>query len=154
MNQTPLDTLIGLVRDARDGAARLLAGERHSERQLAEQLAMLEQYRNEYWERLHEHMRGGMDAVRLQDYQGFLASLDNAIVQATKAIGEQKQRVSLRQQQWQQEQRRLTSYDALSQRRHAALRLQEARCEQRRNDEFTTNRVARRGTTPLLEEQP
>ncbi|MFA5677508.1 MAG: flagellar export protein FliJ [Pseudomonas sp.] len=152
MNQTPLDTLIDLAREARDGAARLLAGERHGERQLADQLALLESYRNEYRERLHEQMRSGMDSLRLQDYQGFLVSLDNAIIQAGSAMGEQRQRVTLRQQQWQQEQRRLTSYDTLAQRRNAERRREEARREQRDNDEFTTNTVARRSATRSLEQ--
>ncbi|MDX5377884.1 MAG: flagellar export protein FliJ [Halomonas sp.] len=138
-----LAMLSELARDARDQAGRLLAGERQSERQVAAQLESLNRYRLEYSERLQQAMREGIDPASMHNYQQFLASLDAALQRARKALDAQQQRVEQTQQQWQQEQKRLSAYDTLVSRRDAERQRQEDRREQRISDEMATGRLLR-----------
>ncbi|MBW6391419.1 flagellar export protein FliJ [Billgrantia antri] len=138
-----LAMLSELARDARNQAGRLLAGERQSERQVAAQLESLNRYRLEYAERLQQAMREGIDPASMHNYQQFLASLDAALQRARKALDAQQQRVEQTQQQWQQEQKRLSAYDTLVSRRDAERQRQEDRREQRISDEMATGRLLR-----------
>ncbi|WP_163559781.1 flagellar export protein FliJ [Halomonas sp. NO4] len=138
-----LDMLSELARNARDQAGQALAGERQSEQQVNAQLESLTRYRHEYAVRLQQAMRDGIDPASMHNYQQFLASLDAALERARQALEEQRQRVTRRQQQWQQEQQRLSAYDTLSSRREAEQQKQEARREQRFNDEMASGRLLR-----------
>lgn len=140
---SPLDTLIELARGQRDQAGQALAGERQNEQQVAGQLEALNQYRLEYAQKLQQAMRDGIDPATMRNYQQFLDSLDAALARAREALAAQQQRVGQRQAQWQQEQRKLSSYDTLASRRDAQQRCQEARQELRMSDELINGRLAR-----------
>ncbi|MBA2779526.1 flagellar export protein FliJ [Billgrantia kenyensis] len=141
-----LAMLSDLARDARDQAGQLLAGERQNERNVAAQLESLNRYRLEYAERLQQAMREGIDPASMHNYQQFLASLDGALQRARQALDAQQQRVQHSQQQWQQEQKRLSAFDTLVSRRDAERQRQEARREQRTNDEMAAGRLLRQRT--------
>ncbi|MGM1052617.1 MAG: flagellar export protein FliJ [Pseudomonadota bacterium] len=140
---SPLDTLIELARSDRDQAGQALASERQNKRQVADQLESLSQYRLEYAQRLQQAMHQGIDPASMRNYQQFLDSLDAALARARDALVSQQQRVDQRQDQWQQEQRKLSSYDTLASRRQADQRRHEARQEQRLSDEMVNGRLAR-----------
>lgn len=140
---TPLDTLIGLARDARDQAGQTLAGERQSERQVAGQLESLGRYRLEYAQRLQQAMRDGIDPATMRNYQRFLDSLDDALARARQALAAQQQRVGQSQAQWQQQQRRLSSYDTLAERRAAQQSRKAQRQELRTSDDLVNSRLLR-----------
>lgn len=139
MKSNSLAILSELAKEARDKAAQLLAGERQTQAQLQAQCETLGQYRAEYASRLNDCMDEGIDAATLQDYWRFLSSLDQAIDSAWKGLEAQAQRVSTRQQQWQAEQRRLSSFTTLSDRRAAQQQLAEQRREMRQQDEIANN---------------
>ncbi|MFY0989089.1 flagellar export protein FliJ [Halomonas sp. C05BenzN] len=140
---TPLETLVDLARDARDQAGQALAGERRSEQQVAGQLESLGRYRLEYAQRLQQAMREGIDPATMRNYQRFLDSLDDALDRARQALAAQQQRVGQRQVQWQQEQRKLSSYDTLVSRRAMEQNLQEQRRELRASDDLVNARLIR-----------
>lgn len=140
---SPLDTLIDLARGARDNASLALANERQTERQVSDQLSSLTQYRLEYAQRLQGAMTEGIDPATLRNYQQFLYSLDAAIERARDALSAQQQQVSNRQSQWQQEERKLTSYDTLASRRQAQQQQQDARKEMKINDDLVNGRLVR-----------
>ncbi len=142
-NSSPLDTLIELARGNRDQAGQALAQERQSEQQVAGQLESLNQYRLEYAQQLQQAMREGIDPATMRNYQQFLDSLDTALERARQALEAQQQRVSQRRAQWQQEQRKLSSYDTLASRRQEQQQRREARQELRLNDELVNGRLAR-----------
>nr|WP_163503142.1 flagellar export protein FliJ [Halomonas socia] len=144
MHQQPLDTLLDLAREARDSAGTALANERRTQQHTVAQLDALGRYRLEYAQRLQDAMHAGIDPATMHNYQQFLASLDAAIVRARQALGDQEQRVASSQQHWQQEQRKLSSYDTLASRRADQIRQQAQRHEQRVNDELSTNALLRR----------
>lgn len=140
---TPLETLVDLARDARDQAGQALAGERASERQVAGQLESLGRYRLEYAQRLQQAMHEGIDPATMRNYQQFLDSLDDALARARQALAAQQQRVGHSQAQWQQEQRKLSSYDTLVSRRAMQQSLQEQRRELRTSDDLVNGRLVR-----------
>lgn len=139
MKANSLAILSDLAKEARDKAAQLLAGERQTQAQLQMQCETLSQYRAEYASRLNDCMDEGIDAVTLQDYGRFLTSLDKAIESAWQNVHAQAKRVSSRQQDWQAEQRRLSSFTTLSERREAEHRRIEDRKEMRQQDEIANN---------------
>ncbi|BCA90315.1 MAG: flagellar export protein FliJ [Halomonas sp.] len=143
MSHNQLDMLTDLARDARDQAGKLLAQERQNQQQTEAQLQSLNRYRVEYAERLQHAMRDGIDPATMYNYQQFLASLDAALVRARQALTAQQKRVQQSQQHWQQEQRKLSSYDTLASRRLLEEHRRQARYEQKAADDFVTSRVAR-----------
>lgn len=143
MSHNQLDMLTDLARDARDQAGKLLAQERQTQQQTEAQLQSLNRYRVEYAERLQHAMRDGIDPATMYNYQQFLASLDAALVRARQALTAQQKRVQQSQQHWQQEQRKLSSYDTLASRRLLEEHRRQARYEQKSTDDFVNSRVAR-----------
>ncbi len=143
MSHQQLDMLTDLARDARDQAGKLLAQERQTQQQTEAQLHSLNRYRVEYAERLQQAMRDGIDPATMYNYQQFLASLDAALSRARKALAAQQKRVQQSQQHWQQEQRKLSSYDTLASRRLLEEHRRQARHEQKVSDDMVTNRLAR-----------
>lgn len=146
MSHSQLDILTGLARDARDQAGKLLAEERQTQQQTEAQLESLNRYRAEYAERLQQAMRDGIDPATMYNYQQFLASLDAALSRARQALAAQQKRVQQSQQNWQQEQRKLSSYDTLASRRLLEEHRRQERHEQKASDDFVTGRLARQLT--------
>lgn len=139
MKSNSLAILCELAEEARTKAAQLLAGERRTQAQLQNHFETLGQYRVEYAARLNQCMDEGIDAVTLQDYRGFLDSLDEAIESAVKNLQLQAQRVTSSQQDWQTEQRRLSSFNTLVSRREAESQRVYQRSEMRQQDEIANN---------------
>lgn len=144
MSQNTMLMLIDLARTARDKAGQLLASEHQNRQQLSEQLAMLERYRNEYRLQLQSSMERGIDLGTLQNYQHFLGSLDKALGQARASLSSQEQKVGRCRYSLQQEQRKLSAYDLLQDRRKAQVRHEERRKEATSNDELNNNTYIRR----------
>jgi len=140
---TPLDTLVKLARDARDEAGRALAQEQRARQQADQQLQSLYRYREEYTAKLNEAMNAGIDPATLRNYHQFIGSLDDATVRARQSVDRQAQRVEQARRKWQEESRRLASYDTLIERRAAAERREEQRREQRISDDLVNGRMAR-----------
>ena len=141
-SQLPLDMLRGLAKESADDAARVL-GKLNADRTQAErQLTMLYDYRQDYLQRLQQAMQRGMSAVDCQNYQRFISTLDDAIGQQTNVLRAADDHLTRGRQHWQQEQRKLNSFDALSQRQVRAEQLAENRREQRASDEYSA-RIAR-----------
>lgn len=144
-----LDMLTHLARDARDKAGQLLAKERQTEQQTQAQLQTLHRYRAEYSERLQAAMHKGIDPASMYNYQQFLASLDAALARARQALADQEQRVAKTQENWRQEQRKLSSYDTLTSRRQLEAQRRDNRQEQKTNDDLVASRRAyRQSDTP------
>ncbi|GAA0578996.1 flagellar export protein FliJ [Halomonas salifodinae] len=143
----PLDTLIELAQESRDKAALGLAQARQGEQQSVAQVETLRRYRQEYAERLQRAMQEGIDPASMHNYQHFLRSLDDAMGRAQQALEQQRRQVTRSQQQWQGEQRKLSSYDTLASRRAEQAERGRQRQELRLNDELS-QLALRRGRTP------
>ena len=143
MSTSQLEMLTDLARGARDQAGKVLAQERQTEQQTNAQLQSLQNYRAEYAERLQKAMRDGIDPATMYNYQQFLASLDAALSRARQALAAQQASVQQSQKNWQQEQRKLSSYDTLASRRLLEEHRRSERHEQKTNDDLVTSRLAR-----------
>ncbi len=141
---TPLDTLTSLTRDARDSATIELSGLRRKKQEAQAQLETLTRYRHEYRQRLQQAMEAGIGPDSWQNYQQFLASLDNAIARARQSLDECDASLNRGQQRWQVEQRKLCAYDTLASRRQHAERQRTSRQEQRLADEMAAGLLRRR----------
>ena len=140
--KSPLDTLTELSRKARDQAAIVLAQDRHKQRQVEQQLEVLRGYRQDYARQLQVMLSSGISTAQLSNYQRFLAQLDETIAQAGASIEQQSRRVEASRRNWQREQRQLTSFDALANRRAAQALHQALRREQKLADEFGNRQSA------------
>ncbi|NYT71475.1 flagellar export protein FliJ [Halomonas sp. QX-2] len=143
MSTSQLEMLTDLARGARDQAGKVLAKERQTEQQTTAQLQSLLSYRAEYAERLQKAMRDGIDPATMYNYQQFLASLDAALSRARQALASQQASVEQSKKNWQQEQRKLSSYDTLASRRLLEEHRRSERHEQKTNDDLVTSRAAR-----------
>ncbi|GAA5178709.1 flagellar export protein FliJ [Modicisalibacter zincidurans] len=141
---SPLDTLISLTRDSRDSASLKLAELRRARHDAQAQLDTLFRYRQEYRERLQGAMAQGIGPDSWQNYQQFLASLDNAIERARQALSEREHQLNRGQQHWQDAQRKLSAYDTLVDRRQQREQQRVSRLEQRHNDEMANGLLLRR----------
>jgi len=138
---SPLDTLIGLAKDNTAAAARQL-GQLHGVRNDAErQLAMLADYRQDYLRRLQHAMVSGMSASDCHNFQRFIGTLDDAIRQQQAVLTQATDQLANGKQRWQEEKRRLNSFDALAQRAADLRARNEARREQRASDEYSARLV-------------
>ncbi|MGC3874880.1 flagellar export protein FliJ [Halomonas sp. GXIMD04776] len=141
---TPLDTLITLARDSRDNAGMELGGLRRAQQEAKMQLDTLLQYRHEYRQKLQTTMESGIGPDSWGNYQQFLLSLDNAIARSRHTLAEREAQLTQGQLRWQSEQRRLSAYDTLVDRRDIAERQRRTRSEQRMADEMSAGMRFRR----------
>ncbi len=138
----PLLTLSELAQNDTDAAARELGRLQGLRTQAENQLNQLTQYRQEYRERMQAVATQGMTASRWHDYSRFLDSLDHAIRQQSAALDKADADLLAGRSHWQQQKRRLNSFDTLIARADAREEKVVARREQRTNDEYAA-RLAR-----------
>lgn len=141
---TTLDTLLELARSACDRAGDTLRQERRDAQQIEARIGALEQYRQEYLERLQQAMARGIDPVLVDNYRRFLASLDSALEGARSALAAQHEKVEGGIRHWHNARRRVASYDTLASRRVLQQAVLEQRAELRASDELVTGLLARR----------
>ncbi|CAJ49320.1 flagellar protein, partial [Bordetella avium 197N] len=145
-SQLPLDMLIGLAKESTDDAAREL-GRLSAQRANAEQqLNMLYEYRHDYLKRLQDAMVAGMPAADCHNYQRFIGTLDDAISQQANVLHSADMQLMQGRLHWQQQKRKLNSFDTLAQRDARSRALIETRREQRANDEISARLASRRAS--------
>ena len=133
-----LDTLIDLATDERDAAASALGRLQQARRASEQKLQALVDYRAEYQRRFDDAMASGMSMSSLQNYQRFVASLEQAIDHQRRALDTSERHVETGNSNWRARQRRLNSFDVLATRRRDAAAKTEAKREQRQTDEFAS----------------
>ncbi len=141
-----LQPLLDLMQTRSDEATRKLGQLIAAEQSAKSRLQMLEQYRSEYADRLRESIAQGLTRSILANYQDFLARIDEAIAQQTAAVRNSEKNTAAGQQHWQDQNKRLKAIDTLSQRHDAREQKQEARQEQKIQDEFVTRKYGFRQT--------
>jgi flagellar FliJ protein len=137
-----LSTLAELAQNETEAAARELGRLQGLRTQAENQLAALTQYREEYRNRMQDLMRDGMTSSRWQDFAQFLDSLDAAIRQQTETLARAETQLLAGRTNWQQQKRRLNSFDTLIARADAREQVVASRREQRATDEYAA-RAAR-----------
>lgn len=131
----PLEAAMALTHKQTDAMAVELSALRARERSAADTLSMLEDCRRDYRLRLERGGHSGMDHTRWTNYQEFLRNLDRAIAQQNKVLALCRQQTQAGLGKWQALRIRLKSFEVLLQRQRQDENLQQARIEQRTQDE-------------------
>ena len=126
-----------------DEATRRLGQLIAAENNEKSRLLMLEQYREEYAQRLREACANGVTQQILRNYQDFLARIDDAIAQQQKNVQHSENSTAAGQENWKAQNRRLKAIDTLSQRHQNREQYLENRAEQKLSDEFSNRKFSR-----------
>lgn len=147
MPNQSLHLLIEIAAKARDVAARALAQSRTAEQQVINQLRTLDQYQQEYRQNLQlELAKDGMSPSALTNYRVFLQSLEEAVERAQKSLERHRKQVAHHQLTWMAQWRKVSSIEALLDRRAQQEQVRIGRVEQRQSDEMASQ-LRRRATT-------
>ncbi|KFK93570.1 MULTISPECIES: flagellar export protein FliJ [unclassified Serratia (in: enterobacteria)] len=143
---SPLIILRDLAQDAVEQAAQQLGQARQAQQAAEQQLSLLLNYQDEYRHKLHATLCDGMGSARWQNYQQFIGTLEQAIVQHRHHLLRWSEKVTQATQHWQDKQQRLNAFDILHTRALSAEQRLENQREQKLNDEFA-QRSTRRNQT-------
>jgi len=135
-----LQPLLELMQTRTDEATRQLGKLIAAEQSQRSRLQMLEQYRDEYAQRLCEATMQGVTRLVLRNYQDFLARIDEAIEQQKIAVQNSEHSTKAGQDHWQAKNKQLKAIDTLSQRHDARERHRENKQEQKLQDEFSSRK--------------
>ena len=117
-NMHAMQMLRDLAQRSSDKAVENLGHLQRQQQEAQNQLGQLQRYRDEYQRKLHDSLTRGVSSSQWRDYQQFIASLDKAIEQQQRRLGEHQTRVENGKQHWQGERRKLNAYDTLHTRRN------------------------------------
>lgn len=143
MAQTfPLQTLLELMQNRTDEASRKLGQLITAEQSQRSRLQMLEQYRDEYAQRMRDATAEGITRLILRNYQDFLARIDEAIEQQRQAVQNSELSTKAGQTEWRNQNTKLMAIDTLSSRHDARERYRENKQEQKILDEFSSRKYS------------
>jgi flagellar protein FliJ len=132
-----LQPLVHLAQQKNDAATKKL-GQLNQQHQTAQQkLDALQQYRKDYQVKFQEEAKNGMAPADMKNFQDFIGRLDQAIQQQTAVIEKTKAGVQTGRSELMDATRKMKSFDTLAQRHADAEKKQEAKSEQRIQDEHT-----------------
>jgi flagellar FliJ protein len=147
-----LQPLLELMQDRTDEATRKLGQLIAAEQSAKSRLQLLEQYRDEYVQRLREATEQGITYLTLRNYQNFLSRIEEAITQQSLAVRQSEQSTAAGQEHWKSENRRLKALDTLSLRHDARERYKEGKQDQKLQDEFSSRKYAIQDTETKSQE--
>ncbi len=135
----PLAMLIELAQTKTDEATRRLGQLQNAHTSATEKLEMLVQYRKEYLDQFNGQMQGGLPSAHVRNFQNFIATLDGAIEQQRALTLQADTRLGHGRSDWQNNKRRLTSFDTLADR----VRQQEIIATHKKEQQDSDERSAR-----------
>ncbi|MDR1888294.1 MAG: flagellar export protein FliJ [Zoogloeaceae bacterium] len=131
-----LQPLLDLMRDRTDEATRQLGQLIAAEQNAKGRLRLLSQYREEYAQRFRDAQTAGLTLQSWQNYQDFLAKIDEAIAQQGNIVAASEQNTAAGQQHWQEQHTRMKAIDTLSIRHQKTQDKKQNKLEQKQLDEF------------------
>ncbi|WP_303785372.1 flagellar export protein FliJ [Azovibrio restrictus] len=134
----PLQPLLELMRDRTDEATRRLGQLVAAEQSARSRLQLLQDYRREYLQKFQEAQTQGLTLLAWQNYQDFLAKIDEAIRTQMEQVELSARNTQQGQEHWQTQNRKLKAIDTLAIRHQGKLQQQENRQEQKLMDEFAS----------------
>lgn len=137
-----LQPLVNLAHQKNDAATRKFGKLNQQEQAEISKLDTLLQYRKDYQKRYQEAMQAGMSQSDLSNFQNFMSRLDEVVTQQQKIVEQIHYSVEAGRSELQDANRKMKSFDTLSQRHLENERKIEAKSEQRLQDELTGRHVA------------
>lgn len=139
MPKSALHTLIELAQKEVDAAAKQLGISIQRSKEANEQLTLLIQYRSDYEMRLQSNAQQGLNVIQYANFQSFIIKLDQAIEGQKKIITDAEYKVEIAKRNWQEQEKKRLSYQAIIKRhRHLATK-KEAKQDQKQTDERATH---------------
>lgn len=142
-----LQPLLELMQTRTDEATRKLGQLIAAEQNQRSRLQMLEQYREEYAQRLREATANGITRLILRNYQDFLARIDEAVEQQTIAVQNSERSTKAGQDHWQAQNKQLKAIDTLAVRHDVRERYRENKLDQKLQDEFSSRKFSLKDPT-------
>ena len=130
-----LQNLLELSQLRMDEAGRRLNQLLAREQEADARVVLLQEYRAEYQQRFLAAARDGMAREAMDNFQSFLARLDDAIAQAQALVDQSKQRTAAGQREWLDQRVQVKAYDTLSTRHFEREQKIANRQEQKLQDE-------------------
>jgi len=137
-----LQPLLEIMQERTDEATRRLGQLIAAEQNAKSRLIMLEQYRDEYAQKLRDAITQGITQLALRNYQEFLGRIEEAIMQQSLAVKNSEHQTASGQEHWKTQSRKLKAIDTLSQRHDTRERHRENKMEQKILDEFSSRKYA------------
>lgn len=137
-----LQPLLELMQERTDDASRQLGQLIAAEQNARSRLELLEQYRNEYAERMLTAASEGISPLSLANYREFMGRIDEAIEQQRQNVRNSELNTAQGQEDWKAANQKLKALDTLSQRHDARERYREAKQDQKLQDEFSSRKYA------------
>ena len=137
-----LQPLLEIMQTRTDEATRKLGHLIAAEQNQRSRLQMLEQYREEYAQRLREVTAEGVTRIILRNYQDFLVRIDEAIAQQRTAVEASERSTQAGKEHWQAQNKQLKAIDTLSLRHDARERYRENRLDQKLQDEYSSRKYS------------
>ena len=105
---------------------------------------VLANYRDEYRARLDSAVMRGAPLDEVRNFRAFLDKLDEAIRQQENEVTFWTTQINCARDQWQSEQRSLTSFNTIAARRASTAQVAAARRDQKQQDEFASRSIGSR----------
>lgn len=133
-----LATLIEIATRAADEAARRLGETIRQREEATQKLELLTRYRDDYALRGQADMAGGMSIAQFNNFQMFMAKLDQAIAGQRQIVAGAGQRADQARSAWMQCEQKKLSFATLNDRAARTEAHRETRRDQKQNDEYAT----------------
>lgn len=134
--KSPITTLIEMTEKEVDDAAKLLGKAIRAHEDTEKKLNLLQQYRDDYAQRLQDGAAKGLSVSQYTNFLSFLAKLDSAIDGQRQVVMDAAHRIVMAKTEWQASEKKRLSYDTLQNRAQTALQKKEAKRDQKQTDEM------------------
>lgn len=123
-----------------DNVSQQLATLQQERQHAAAQQQLLHHYRKDYKQLLRHEVEGGIYGYRRDNYQDFIHTVEQALSAQNAAVERLNQQQQHLLGDWQQSRKKVNALQVLIERRHRRNTLDQARAQQKSNDEFATRR--------------
>ena len=142
-----LKVLLELARQQADAAAKNLGKLNYQQQEAEKKLNLLLQYRHSYQSHFQNSTEKGMDNIEWLNFIAFMDKLDAAITEQRQAVLYAQNKRMAGNDEFLSRQRKLKSYDTLTQRQQRAEDQKQIKQEQKMLDEFALNAFHRNASS-------
>lgn len=143
MSASSLKLLLELAQQQTDASAKKLGKLSFQQQEAEKKLNLLLQYRHNYQAHLQNSIAQGIDHMEWLNFIAFMNKLDTAINEQHQAVLHAQSTRIAGSNEFLSHQRKLKSYDTLSQRQQNAENQRQTKYEQKLQDEFASNAFSR-----------
>jgi len=136
-----LTFLENLAAEKADAHALQLAKARQALRAAEDQLAQLQQYEKAYSAQLGEKLEASMAIDALRGHHRFMQNVAQAVRQQELEVARRRAYADAIERVWQETERRRQGFRVMSNKATAAVRIADARRQQKTDDEFSTRKL-------------